>query len=569
MHDPEPTRRRNGPDDTVVRRKLPTSGSEPEPLPVQPHAKSLGWTLFSVAFALMIILLALGIIAYLGWEAFRALPKTNADGTPATASDSSAPYKAAKGANLFANTGAWELGQEAAKNLDGDSATSDIGWWTRTFDLPKQDYVLAYLTKQGLDVTKIVPAHYEEAKDTTTITYDVFAVVPTELLKIKSVAWKPTDPQMTRFTKVLVLNNGLPAGLKWDAQTTTVAAQAGTKLNFAWRVQWEKDYNTVETDRLPFTDEVFTQAQVDGYQGEAANTIAALQTQMDQIAAGVQGDVQSKLAQVPANPPKPELVPAHWNHGDGSGEPTKSAERIGGGTVAGAAGGAAIGAAAGDAGTGAGIGAGAGLLGGFIYDTVSKNNDRHRYDNHAASVNAGRTSEWKAKVKALDQQRNAIKQAALAEQNKALDELASRIAANNGHLDGVVPPISAEPIGSADGPTAVPTDAAPTAEQPSGPIVPTPGPATDAALKQKLLGYWKSQKKIYNYTSDGWCHQVNGRSKNQWDIVNNVYHDHETNGRDFTYDILTLTDKKFVYRSRAYPATFTLMRITEDEAEQK
>jgi hypothetical protein len=564
---PDSDRYRNGHDDTIVRRK--PRNSEPEPLPVQPPVKrSTGSGIFSSAFAGMIVLLAVAIIAFIGWRTYETLQKNRSEGTAsATASNSSAPAKPAKGTDLLTDTSAWQLGQEPAKSLDGD-ATSDIGWWTRMFYLPNQDAVLAYLKKQGIEVTKIVPAHYEDTKDATTITYDVYAVVPTELLKIKQVDWKPTDPDMTRFTKVLVLNDGLPAGTEWDTQNTTVAAQPGTKLNFAWRVSWEKNYNMVETDRLPFSDEVFTKPQIDGYQAEAANTITALQGQMDQITAGVQGETQAKLAQVPADPPKPELMSAHWNHGDGSGEPTKSAERIGGGTVAGAAGGAAIGAAAGDAGMGAGIGAGVGLLGGFIYDTVSKNNDRHRYENHANAVNSERMGEWRAKVKVLDKQRDQVRQDGQTEKEKDLDELANRIAANNGHLDGVTPPISAEPVGSADAPTAqLDAAAAPTADQPSGPIAPTPGPATDAALKQKLLGYWKSQKRIYNYTSDGWCHQVNGPAKNQWDIVNSVYHDHEMNGRDFTYDILTLTDNKFVYRSRAYPQTYTLTRITQDQAQ--
>jgi hypothetical protein len=161
------------------------------------------------------------------------------------------------------------------------------------------------------------------------------------------------------------------------------------------------------------------------------------------------------------------MISSKWG-GDGSGEPTKSAERIGGGTVAGAAGGAAFGAAAGDAGLGAGIGAGVGLLGGLIYDGVSKNNDKERYQRKVAAENAERMDDWHSQIKALNQQRNQIKQDAIAEREKALADLSNRIVAANGHVDNVAP-ASATPTTAAP-----PTDAAPqvqpTADQPSGPI---------------------------------------------------------------------------------------------------
>jgi hypothetical protein len=364
------------------------------------------------------------------------------------------------------NVAAWQTGNTTAKTLEGTDQT-DVDWWTRTFDLPKEGAVTDYLQKQGLTVSRIEPAHYQTTADGTTITYNVYAEVPAQLVHLQQMAWQPIDPDMSRFTHVLVINDGLPPGTMWNTQSPTVAAEAGSKLNFAWQVHWDKNYNVVDTDRLPLSKGVFTQEQVSQYQAAANNTLSQLQSQIQQIDAQVQSDTQAKLAQVPADPPRPELLSSKFG-GDGSGEPTKSAERIGGGTLAGAAGGAAFGAAAGDAGMGAGIGAGVGLLGGFIYDTVSKNNDKKRHERAVEAENDERLDEWHSQVKALKRQRSDIQQQALAEKDRELTDLSNRIAANQGRIEGV----ASAPATPNTPP--VPTDSAPpvqpTSDQPSGPI---------------------------------------------------------------------------------------------------
>jgi hypothetical protein len=563
MPDPDQTRHRNGNDDTAVRRppRLPSAS------PASPPDELHHWSgVAALAAGVFGTLLVLGLIGWLIF--FRGHSKVSTSAASSTVTESSS---AGKNKNLFADTTFWRLGPDPAKQLDG-TEQPDVGWWARTFDLPKQDLVVDYLKSEGLTVGKIVPEHYVDTKDDTTITYAVNAEVPAQLLRLKKVAWLPKDPDMIRFTKVLVLNSGLPAGTQWNTEDTSVVAEAGTKLNFAWRVTWDKNFNTVTTDRLPFADNVFTQEQANQYQTESSNTVAQLQTQIQQIDLQVQEEIREKIAQVPANPPKPDLKSTHWDHGDGSGEPTKSAERIGGGTVAGAAGGAAIGAAAGDAGMGAGIGAGVGLLGGFIYDTVSKNNDRHRYERRIAAENEELMDAWRAQVKVLDKQRDQIKQDGLAEEQRQLDDLANTIAGNHGRLDGL--PVT---IGTSDAPQIEPVTEQATADQASGPIsanaqpngVPGSSSATDAALKQKLVGYWKSPRHAYHYTDDGWVQMVSGTTKNKWNIVDGVYHDYEDDGRDYAYDIVTLTDDKFVYRSRGDdPTTFKLNRISPSEAEE-
>jgi len=543
MPDPEQTRNRNGDHETTLPRGQRIPSSIQVPPTDAPWRSSSVLPIFLGAFIVVIILVVIGAVIFMV-----------SHGAHATASN-------AKSKSLLEDPASWRLGQDAAKQIDGKEQP-DIGWWTRTFNLPKQDIVADYLKNQGLTVGKIVPAHYEDTKDETSITYDVYAEVPTQLLRLQQTAWRPSDPDTDRFAKLVVLNDGLPAGTMWDTQNPTVAAQAGTQLNFAWQVKWDKNFNTVTTDRLPFTDNVVTQQQASGYQAESSTAITQLQNQIQQVNTQVQADTRQKLAQVPADPPKPELKSTRWNHGDGSGEPTKSAERMGGATAAGAAGGAAFGAAAGDAGLGAGIGAGVGLLGGIIYDTVSKNNDREKYARQVTAENAERMDEWRAQIKDLNQQRAQIQQDAIAEKQRALDDLANTIAANHGRLDGA--PVT---VGNSDAPQLEAVTAAPGADQPSGPI--QANSATDSALKQKLPGYWKSPRHAYFYSKDGSMQMVNGDPKNKWNIVNGVYHELEDDGRAYDYDIITLTDDKFVYRSRGdNPTTFTLSRISQKEAEE-
>ena len=511
---------------------------------------------FLGAFAGVVVLALVGVGGYFGWQAWQ---HHDASG--------------GKDKNLLLNVGIWQPGKNTAATLDGTDKP-DIGWWTRTFDLPKEEPVIDYLKKQGITVTRIEPAHYTATKDDATLTYDVYAEVPAQLLTLQKTAWSPADPDLQRFRNVLVLNQGLPAGQEWNTQQPTVAAEAGTRLNFAWKVKWDKTYSLVETDRLPLSEGVFTQQEVAQFQTESANAEMQLRGQIQQIDARVQADTNAKLAQVPPDPPKPQMLSSKFG-GSGSGEPTKSGERIGGGAVAGAAGGAAFGAIAGDAGLGAGIGAGVGLLGGLIYDGVSKSNDRKKHEREVAAENEERLDNWHDQLRDLKKQRSDIQQQALAERDHDLDDLATRIQSNNGKPDGFVAAQPA-PATYSDAPQVQPVPAAqpmaqPTADQPSGPIVTAPSMSTsadpkDAAMEKKLVGYWSSGRHDYQFTEDGVCHMLGGTTQNRWTIRNGIYSEIQNEGPVYTYTIVSLTDNKFVYRSRgAAQTTFTLKRLTPQE----
>lgn len=357
------------------------------------------------------------------------------------------------------NVSSWQLGTNRAIETTGTD-TPDISWWNKTFGLPSQDQVVAYLKQEGLVVGRIEATHYTDTKDTTTVTYQVYAQVPSQLLHVDTKTWQPTDPDEARFRSILVLNSGLPAGKLWDADSAQSVADAGSKVTFLWKVTLDKAFNTVATDRPPFAQNVFPAEQINQFRTESSSTLTQLDNAVQQIDTQVQNYENPLLAQVPANPDKPELLSHKWG-GDGSGEPTKSAERIGGGTVAGAAAGAGLGAAAGDAGTGAAAGAGAGLLGGLIYDMVSKSNDRKKHDAEVDEENDSRMSAWRAQVKVLDDQRNQIKDQAAAMKDRMLSQLANKISANNGRLDSS---ISVDSL-SATSPTGPVTNSTPIHQQ--------------------------------------------------------------------------------------------------------
>jgi hypothetical protein len=90
---------------------------------------------------------------------------------------------------------------------------------------------------------------------------------------------------------------------------------------------------------------------------------------------------------------------------------------------------------------------------------------------------------------------------------------------------------------------------------------------SDAEIKQKLLGYWKSPRHGYLIKSDGVMYMLpraSDTTANRWDVRNGVYYEDSD-----PFDIVTLTVNKFVYRDRGHDhATYTLQRISKEEAEK-
>jgi hypothetical protein len=90
----------------------------------------------------------------------------------------------------------------------------------------------------------------------------------------------------------------------------------------------------------------------------------------------------------------------------------------------------------------------------------------------------------------------------------------------------------------------------------------------DAAIKEKVLGYWGNARHSYLIKSDGimyMCPRDISTTTNRWDVKGGQFYlDSDP------HEIVVLTDKKFVYRSvGAKPFTVTWARLTEKEAEGK
>jgi hypothetical protein len=68
--------------------------------------------------------------------------------------------------------------------------------------------------------------------------------------------------------------------------------------------------------------------------------------------------------------------------------------------------------------------------------------------------------------------------------------------------------------------------------------------ASDAAMKQKLLGYWHSGRHAYLFKSDGICYMVEGTTTSHWDIRGGVYYDD-----GIPCKIVSLNEKEFEFRS--------------------
>jgi hypothetical protein len=338
----------------------------------------------------------------------------------------------------------WIVGSERASEgtWKGESKVS----WLQSWSLPDEASVIAFLEKSGLKIGKIEPVAFEKTKTGATATYQVYATVPTRLYRMTSRKWYPQEKELQRFGSVLVFNPGLPAGEAWDTQSAQVAAEPGRKLEFTWRIVRDDIYKTTTADALVFGNNLFTEQQVRDAKAQTANAIAELQRQVGDIERQVSDFKSSQLASVPGDPPRPELLSRKWG-GSGSGEPTRTGVRALGGAGAGAG----IGALAGG-GEGAAIGAGAGLLGGLIYDGVSKSNDRKEFERKVDAENNRRLAGWNAEKKQLAARRAEINKEAKAMEERLLSELEARIASNSGSISGGSSPLGTTPAPASDQP---------------------------------------------------------------------------------------------------------------------
>jgi len=86
---------------------------------------------------------------------------------------------------------------------------------------------------------------------------------------------------------------------------------------------------------------------------------------------------------------------------------------------------------------------------------------------------------------------------------------------------------------------------------------------SDAAIKQKLVGYWKSPRHGYLIKSDAIMYRPPRKyatTTNRWDVKNGMFYQDGS-----PCQIVSLTNEKFVYRDSR--GTYVLTRSTKEEAD--
>jgi hypothetical protein len=87
---------------------------------------------------------------------------------------------------------------------------------------------------------------------------------------------------------------------------------------------------------------------------------------------------------------------------------------------------------------------------------------------------------------------------------------------------------------------------------------------SDAEIKQKVIGYWTFGHHGWHIAADGIAYICPGTNKNTWSVKDGMFYWAD----NVPHTILTLTDKKFVYREPASSTgTATLIRGTKEQFE--
>jgi len=339
------------------------------------------------------LLLAIGVVWGGRWLLFGSLPGSVADDEVRSARKRAADFQtwSRKEQILVSDTAG--IG---SLRLFGEEARQKVGWRQTRFGLPGEKTVRAVLARRLPEYLRVVEvralsAAPAEEGEGVSIVYavklkakdDVYAVsVSGESSPAKLPA--PAVP----LVGSLVLADDLPPGLAYRPDDRTLLLARGQTADVTWRVNQaavdEGLWKIFDADPIQFQASAEYEGRLiaeaggtkpvrlirSGFDienggasekavlGAFVGRVAAIEKQVADFRA-------AKLAAVPGA--RKDTTPFG---GDGSGEPTKTGMRVGGGAV----GGAGIGALAGG-GEGAGWGALGGAVLGGIYDLVSKSND--------------------------------------------------------------------------------------------------------------------------------------------------------------------------------------------------
>jgi hypothetical protein len=91
--------------------------------------------------------------------------------------------------------------------------------------------------------------------------------------------------------------------------------------------------------------------------------------------------------------------------------------------------------------------------------------------------------------------------------------------------------------------------------------------ADDAAIRQKIIGYWSTGRHVFLFKSDGNALMMGGTSNMKWAVHNGMYYEGGDEG-DVTnsqpHKILSLTNTRFV--TQREEGIYTWKRISANEA---
>ncbi len=302
-------------------------------------------------------------------------------------------------ASLKRIEGSGEL-PNSAKVAPEDEEGKKVSAWDKWFILPNETAVRAALLRRlpkEIKLVSLVPQSYEKNEDELSVNYLVTVRLKAPLYLVPISRIKFTQPDLMKYqrlTQYVLASTDLAPGLTYDDAAAKQVSEGRKNLTFFWKInraaiedgKWQVlDADPIFLQQIPALEErlvnasggralvLRTQAELDTMATARDEALTAFATRLKSIDDQVGKFRSERMAGVPG---KVSRSSAKFG-GSGSGEPTKSAARIGGG----AASGAAIGAlATGGDGEAAGIGAGAGFVAGLIYDAVSKSNDKKKFE---------------------------------------------------------------------------------------------------------------------------------------------------------------------------------------------
>ncbi|MDD2710162.1 MAG: hypothetical protein PHV34_19435 [Verrucomicrobiae bacterium] len=274
-----------------------------------------------------------------------------------------------------------------------------FSWWQRKFSMPSETAVTAALMRRlpaNLKLVEMKPVELKKNGEKYSVTYlvTVRAQSSEYLLPVGDLKFAANTPkEFSKYAKYMVLSNELLPGKVYLVEEKSPVLREGETAQFSWMVRQvekkDKVWRVLDAEPIPFqhaaafesrwmekTDGVGvaflrSQEDVDSLMAQQQKRFRYFHDRIKRIQEQTNAFRQERMAGVPREPQKDNSKFG----GSGSGEPTKTGMRVGGG----AASGAAIGAMAGG-GEGAGWGALGGLIVGGIYDAISKSNDKKKFE---------------------------------------------------------------------------------------------------------------------------------------------------------------------------------------------